>query len=691
MNKPHWQPDALIHYPLIEHVHVAPQGDAVLYTTESPHLTDDASEFRQRVYCVNTQGDATPRPLTHGPSASTPKWSPDGTLIAFVRRLPDSPHTGIWLMPAAGGEPWPLVAENSQPDSPVPQHESIGQFEWRFDGKAIAFTSVPTDDERRRRTRQRDDVRQWQVDFDFAHLFVLEFAEEDSTPDRDRAVQCRQLTQGRVHVESFSWHPAGHTMAYIAQDTPFIESWRGSRLVMLSLNRENNGESQPVTVATIGVWKATLAYAPDGAWIACQQGIADNRWPYAGRMHIFPGTLPAANATSATAATAPRPLADVSDAQPGLIGWTPDSRHVLVLNDRGLGTEVLALPIDGSDPLTLVGGVEPCKFAHISASGHLALVRQNHHTINGVDLLHLPAPLVADTAISAPQRRATPAPPAYPTGPLPQVQELQWTTPDGFTIDGILYLPAEYDAARDGKLPLLLHVHGGPMGVFQRVYAGVPYYYTPAALCEQGIAVLRCNPRGSSGYGKEFRFANLLDWGGGDYRDLMQGVDTVLEMGIADANRLGVCGWSYGGYMSSWIITQTHRFAAASIGAPLTNAMSFPATADISSFVPDYYGGEAWEVFDFYRERSPIFHAHKVQTPAIMQHGGADPRVPLEQGLQYYYVLARNQVPVDLFIYPRQGHAIREPRLLADAIQRNITWFTGQLTAQHDAPAGDVQ
>jgi dipeptidyl aminopeptidase/acylaminoacyl peptidase len=269
--------------------------------------------------------------------------------------------------------------------------------------------------------------------------------------------------------------------------------------------------------------------------------------------------------------------------------------------------------------------------------------------------------------------------PGFKDRPLPQVKLLNWQTADGFDIEGILYLPANYDQEKDGTLPLLLHIHGGPMAIFQRQYTATPYYYTPAALCERGIAVLRCNPRGSSGYGKEFRFANVQDWGGGDYGDIQQGVDTVINMGIADTENLGIAGWSYGGFMTSWTITQTDRYKAASIGAAVTNAMTFCGTADIPGFIPDYFGGEAWEIPDFYREHSPITHVGNARTPSIIQHGGADERVPLEQGLQFFNALQRQGVPVDMYIYPRQGHVIDEPRLVANAIQRNLDWFTSML------------
>jgi dipeptidyl aminopeptidase/acylaminoacyl peptidase len=181
--------------------------------------------------------------------------------------------------------------------------------------------------------------------------------------------------------------------------------------------------------------------------------------------------------------------------------------------------------------------------------------------------------------------------------------------------------------------------------------------------------------RGSGGYGRDFRHANKADWGGGDYRDIMSGVDSLVAQGIADPERMGVMGWSYGGYMTSWIITQTKRFKAASVGAGVTNLMSFAGTADIPSFIPDYFGGEYWDVFDRWRNHSAMFNVKGVSTPTLIQHGDADLRVPISQGYEFYNALKRQQVPVKMVVYPRQPHGIQEPKMLQDAMQRNLDWF----------------
>ena len=155
----------------------------------------------------------------------------------------------------------------------------------------------------------------------------------------------------------------------------------------------------------------------------------------------------------------------------------------------------------------------------------------------------------------------------------------------------------------------------------------------------------------------------------------MSGVEHVIEMGVADPDRLGVMGWSYGGYMTSWIITQTDRFKAASVGAGVTNLMSFTGTSDIPGFIPDYFGGEYWEVFDRWRTHSAMFNVKGVTTPTLIQHGERDIRVPVSQGYELYNALKRQNVPAKMIVYPRQPHGIREPKLQLQAMEANLEWF----------------
>lgn len=649
-----WTPDKLIHYPLIAAVAVSPKGDQIAFTVRVAHMTDDASEFRHQLWLADRRGDGAPRLVAHGESAEQPRWSPDGSRIAFLRKLPANGTTGLWILPTAGGEPWALTR--------VPDvHGAIATFRWSPDGNSIAFLAPPFDSVKKRRTAQRDDAIHWREDFDFAQLYVT-----DVSGPRDIAVTPQQRTFGRRHVTSLAWSPDGETIAFTHQANTLDDSWTTLRLATAPAFGETQ---QPRDFGQVSNRESAAAYSPDGQWIACQAATEANRWPYAGGIALF----------SVQDGSA-RNLALVSDEQPALLGWDREGAGVYVLNQTGVSSEIDFLPADGSAAVAVCTPDKLVTATDLNPRAEIALVMEDFTERQSVYTAKLSGSDRVEAGI------VTQPPDGYPEGPLPQVQRISWSTPDNFEIEGILYLPQGYTQETDGALPLLLHIHGGPTSIFQRQYAATPYYYTPAALCERGIAVLRCNPRGSGGYGKPFRFANVCDWGGGDYRDLQQGVDTVIEMGIADLDRLGIAGWSYGGFMTSWTIAQTDRFRAASIGAAVTNPATFCGTADIPGFVPDYFGGEAWEIPEFYRDHSPITFVANAQTPAIIQHGGADERVPLEQGLQYFNALRRRGVPADMVIYPRQGHAINEPRLLADAIRRNLDWFT-QMLVDADVPS----
>jgi dipeptidyl aminopeptidase/acylaminoacyl peptidase len=259
-----------------------------------------------------------------------------------------------------------------------------------------------------------------------------------------------------------------------------------------------------------------------------------------------------------------------------------------------------------------------------------------------------------------------------PSLPLGDTRAITWKARDGLPIEGLLTYPVGYQEGR--KVPLVLIIHGGPAGVFTRTFLGRHGIYPYASFAARGYAVLRPNPRGSSGYGKKFRQANLNDWGGGDYQDLMAGVDHVIAMGVADPERLAVMGWSYGGYMTSWVIGHTKRFKAAAVGAGVTNLWSFTGTADIPGFLPDYFSGEPWENFAAYQKHSPMSYVKGVATPTLILHGESDVRVPTSQGYELYNALKRQDVPVKMVVYPRMPHGPREPKFVLDIMQRHLDW-----------------
>ena len=258
-----------------------------------------------------------------------------------------------------------------------------------------------------------------------------------------------------------------------------------------------------------------------------------------------------------------------------------------------------------------------------------------------------------------------------------KTEPVSWKSKDGKTVEGLLTYPINYDKAR--RYPLLLNVHGGPAGVFVQSFTAAGTVYAIQALAQEGYAVLRPNPRGSSGYGMSFRFANHNDWGYGDYEDDIAGVDKVIEMGVAHPDSLCVAGWSYGGFMTSFIITKTKRFKAASVGAGVTDLVSFTGTADIPGFLPDYFDGQPWDQLDTYLKHSAMFNVKGVTTPTQILHGEKDVRVPISQGYELHNALKQQGCPTEMIVYPRTGHGPQEPKFILDMGKRLIAWFNRNL------------
>jgi dipeptidyl aminopeptidase/acylaminoacyl peptidase len=354
-----------------------------------------------------------------------------------------------------------------------------------------------------------------------------------------------------------------------------------------------------------------------------------------------------------------------------ILGWTEDGKNILWSEANKTMTSLYTLSVDGKNINELSKGEKNYIGAAKINSTHsyISFTLQNTSQFPElyVSKLNEYAP-VKITSINA----------SMAALPLARTELIKWKGADGLEIEGLLTYPLNYTAGK--KVPLLLNVHGGPAGNFgQTCIATNQGTYPIAALSENGYAVLRPNPRGSSGYGNIFRMANRQDWGGKDYIDLMNGVDQVIKMGVTDETMLGVMGWSYGGFMSSWIVGHTNRFKAASIGAPVVDLGFQNLTDDIEGFLPSYFKSDPWNNWSMYSEHSPLRYVQNVQTPVMLQHGEADQRVPLGNSIMFYNALRRRNIPVKLLVLPRQPHGPSEPRMVLKTMQTNVEWFESLL------------
>ncbi|HXX93730.1 MAG TPA: S9 family peptidase [Planctomycetota bacterium] len=625
-----WTPAESMNVRTVADVQPSPDGRRVVFTVTTPLMSGEKSEMVTHLWIAEA-GGAGARAFTSGEKSSTgPQWMPDGRRIAFLSKRQE--HANLWILPSDGGEAEQLTDAKS----------SISAFLPSPDGAWIAYVQVdpPTEAEEKAR-KEKTDVHVVDENFKRNRLWVIATAGKKEP---------RLLTPGELHVEArFDWSPDGKTLVFSHTPTPRADDWTQADLSTVEVA---TGKVTPLVHT--GAAETQPLYSPDGRSVAYVASDLPPTW--AGES--FVRVVPATGGES-------RRLADTFDRRPALVGWSADGTRLYLHENRGTLVRFSALPIDGGAPIDLDPGDRLLTFGRMSATRTaVGLVAQDSDhaaeaftaTLSGFSVLQASSVNVD-----------------LPPHPLGRTELIHWTSSEGFEIEGLLTTPPGYEKGR--RIPLILNVHGGPAGVFTQTFIASRGLYPIAAFAERGYAILRANPRGSSGYGTAFRHANRKDWGGGDFRDLMAGVDLVIARGIADPERLGVMGWSYGGFMTSWAITQTHRFKAASVGAGVTNLMSFNGTADIPSFVPDYFGAESWDNLELYRAHSALFQVKGVTTPTLILHGEADVRVPVSQGYELYNALKRQHVPTQMVTYPRQPHGPNEPKFVLDIGNRLVEWF----------------
>jgi dipeptidyl aminopeptidase/acylaminoacyl peptidase len=639
-----WTPAETLKYRVVSDVQISPDGKQAAYVVRDAAFDPDKSEWRTQVWLSSTDGKTSHQATHAETSSSRPRWSPDGKWLAFLGKRGE-PNVNVWLMPLQGGEARRLTQMKSD----------VAQFEWSPDGKKVSFVAPdPISEEREKRDREKDDAKVVDEEDRPGRLWIVTVE-----PDAEGRREARRLTSkfsvGGVPeaggTNAMDWSPDGKTIAIVHTSRPTANDWPSADISLVDVA---TGSVKPL--AATGAAETSPHFSPDGQWIVYVVTDDPPRWAHRQFLRLAP-----------TPGGPARDLPHSFDESPEIAGWSADSQTIYFSEARHVSDVLYAQNVKTGAIRALTDEGRVSNGANVNQKGDwIGFVRQT--PTDPTEAWASPLSPFAPVKISDVNA-------SLPKHPLGETRTISWTSPDGKTIEGLLTLPPGYQPGK--RYPLLLVIHGGPAGVFKLTHLATPGAYPAAALAAEGYAVLRANPRGSSGYGTAFRQANIKDWGGGDYADLMAGVDKVVAMGIADPDRLGVMGWSYGGFMTSWIITQTDRFKAASIGAPVTDLISFTGTADIPAFVPDYFGGEFWEdgVSDVYRSHSAMGHIANAKTPALIQHGEADVRVPISQGYQLYNALKRRGVPVKMVTYPRQPHGIREPRLIQDLGERNIAWM----------------
>jgi dipeptidyl aminopeptidase/acylaminoacyl peptidase len=631
-----WTPELMMNVRPIQTVAVSPDGKRVAFVTSDAVMTAEKSEYVSQIHL--SSGEAPARQITFAEkSSSQPRWSHDGTRLAFLSSR--GGKNQIYVMPLDGGEGEPITEMKGD----------ISNFQWAPDDKSFAFTmlDVKSEDEEKK-AKGKDDARFFEENVPQGRLYIVAL-----TKDKAGKRVPKKLTAAARHVTSFDFAPDSRSIVYAHVRSPKVNDWTTSDVSIIDLN---SGEIR--MLAATPAAESQPQFSPDGKSIAMVVSSNPPTWLGHDRIGII-----------STSGGAPTLLPASYDMRPQLHGFTADGGSVIYSEARNTSSALYVQPIAGGNATMMQNASAYAEAFSLNATNtHVGFAMQSSN--------EPPEAFVTSVGGFTPRRVSSINAELLKT-PLPKVDVIQWKSADGLDIEGLLIYPSGYTPGK--KVPLLLNVHGGPAGVFSQRFSAGRGIYPIAALAAKGFAILQPNPRGSTGYGMKFRHANAKDWGGGDYRDLMRGVDRVIEMGVADADKLGVMGWSYGGYMSSWIITQTDRFKAASIGAAVTNLMSFNGTTDIPNFAPDYFGGQSWEVPETYAKFGAMNHIGKAKTPSLIQHNEGDLRVPISQGYELFNALKQRGIEARMLVVPRQGHGPTEPKALLKLMQTNVEWFAEKL------------
>lgn len=668
---------------------ISPTGQWVAYTL----TTVENNESYTTIWVARTGPDLA-RPseirfikplLPAGWTASAPRWSPDGQRIAFLSKREGK--SGIWTVSLEDRQPR-LVSVLRETNFFITYAGE--SFAWSPDSRRIAFINATEEEAADPETTEaKDDPRvieriQYKSRTAFsdrlrAHIWVTDV--DNPSP--------RQLTSGATYDHALSWNPNGREVAFLSNHEPDPDANNNSDIFAVDME----GRTRQIT-NTRGC-EYEPQWSPDGKWLAYTATKRDVTTidSVAEDAHVW--VIDAQGGVG-------RELTAAQDRRARSPRWSPDSQAILFLaGDRGrtllsrvsLRTREIdtflndnrsfngeATPSVDESRLEKFPLLRSYQITSFSIGYRSGLQAGNPRTGENIsfglslaftitDALH-PAEVWIGTRSAFPLLRLTNHNDALLNSlSVVEPEEIRLNSFDGTPLQGWLMKPVGWRAGQ--RYPLILSIHGGPHGMF-----GSGFNATFQAYAARGYAVLYLNPRGSSGYGQKFSDGTLREWGGGDYRDLMLGVDEALRRySWIDAERIGVTGGSYGGFMTNWIITQTGRFRAAVSVASVSNLISFYATSLYQDLIHAEFGGFPWDDYDMLWRWSPVRYVNRAQTPTLFLHGEQDNDVHITQAEEMYMGLRRRNVETVLVRYPREGHSFREPRHRLDALQRTLDWF----------------
>jgi len=615
---------------------ISPDGKYVAYTVTQANW--DENDFISQIWLADT-ATGTRLQLTAGKKSSgNPHWSPDSRRLAFTSARDGKSQ--IYLISPAGGEAVQLTNEEN----------GVGGIEWSPDGGSIAFTSTgPETKEMKDRKEKYGEYDVIGGDYHMNHIWLVKIPAEIPS-DVKKLPKAEPLTKGdQFSVGGFSWSPDGKRIAFSASRDPDLGSQDTEQIYVLDL-----ADLHVRKLLDSGGPNSDPQWSPDGKSIAFVTGNGQQFFYYANR---YIAVIPADGGT-------PRVLTQSFDEDANLIDWGPDGIYFGALQKTYAHVFRLDPASGAIKPVT-----SPQEFSVAGAS-----FTRDHRTFAGTGAApnHFSEVFISSTTDFVPKYLSDVSA-QWKDFRLATREVISWKSSDGATIEGILMKPADYDPSR--KYPLLVVIHGGPTGVDTTVRSA-DRYYPVERFAAKGALVLKPNYRGSAGYGAKFRALNVRNLGVGDYEDVISGVDSLIAKGLVDKDRVASMGWSEGGYISAFITCYSDRFKAVSVGAGISDWMTYYVNTDIHPFTRQYLKGTPWDDPEIYRKTSPITYVNRAKTPTLIQQGEQDKRVPPPNSYELYQALKDRGIPVKLVFFKGFGHGITKPKQQRALMEQNYDWFS---------------
>ena len=641
---------------------ISPDGVWVAYTVTTTDVEDERR--RTRLWMVPSEGGE-PLPMTREEtSISSPEWSPDGRWLTFTASIgEDDPETQVWALDRRGGEAVALTEVE----------QGISGYEWSPDGTKLLLTIRDEEEEDSTWTSERDEpwvVTRLQIKRDRVgyltdtrktHLYVFDVASKE----------LRQITAGDYDEGDASWSPDGRWIVFSSNRTEDPDANSDSNLWVVSAD-VTEPVTEPKRLTDYPSGDRGPAVSPDGRWIAYVTGVNEPRFDAFGTNHL--AVIPFEGGER-------RILTEALDRNVSNPVWDRDGRGVIVsVQDEG-ESHVARVDVETGQVERLIGGELQASDWHVGPDARVTAVISRPHLPGEVFLTEpAVATAVADRMALVEGARTGGAnlqrlrkltsvnDSLVSVLELADVRNIHVGSSGGAEIEGWIYTPADWDGST--RLPTLLRIHGGPNGMY-----GVGFSFEAQLFAANGYAVVMTNPRGSSGYGNAHGLALWQQWGVPDVDDVMAGVQEAIDLGIADEDRLGVGGWSYGGILTNYLITKRPDvFKGAITGASMALL--------VANFGHDHYQlgnerewGLPWESRELWEELSPFNDVEKVETPTLIMGGESDWNVPIQNSEQLYQALRRRGVPTELVVYPGQPHGIGVPSYQKDRWERYLAWY----------------